>query len=121
MYSATYYICYLAICTLLILWLSHLLNRSGAIFLSEAFNGNPVLVTSVTRLLDVGFYLTSFGYVAISYHTFLPLNSYEQVGETISWKVGGFLLLLGFVHLFNLLLLAIFRRRTVVSPAPAAS
>src|ERR1035438_828520 len=62
MYSATYYICYLAICTLLILWLSHLLNRSGAIFLSEAFNGSPVLVTSVTRLLDVGFYLTSFGY-----------------------------------------------------------
>jgi hypothetical protein len=35
-------------------------------------------------------------------------------------EIGGFLLLLGFVHLFNLLLLAIFRRRTVVSPTPAA-
>jgi hypothetical protein len=29
--------------------------------------------------------------------------------------------MLGFVHLFNLLLLALFRRRPVASPAPAAS
>jgi hypothetical protein len=120
-YSTTYYVCYLAICALLVLWLSYLLNRSGAILLSEAFNGNAALVSSVTRLLDIGFYLMSFGYVAVSYHTFLPLNTYEQVGETISWKVGGFLLLLGFVHLFNLLLLAIFRRRGAAAPAPVAS
>jgi hypothetical protein len=33
------------------------------------------------------------------------------VAQTVSAKVGSFLLLLGFAHLFNLLLLAIFKRR----------
>jgi hypothetical protein len=46
--------------------------------------------------------------------------NFVQVAEMETAKIGGFLLMLGCVHLFNLLLLAIFRRRTPVSPSLAA-
>ena len=122
MYQTTYYISYLAICAALIFWLAHTLNRSGAIFLNEAFHGNALLVSSVGHLLNVGFYLLSFGYVALSIRVNWQIWPNENLMQVLGFElgeIGGFLLLLGIVHLFNLLLLAIFRRRTVVS-APVA-
>ena len=55
MYQTTYYVSYLAICVALIFWFARTLNRSGAIFLTEAFHGNALLVSSVGHLLNVGF------------------------------------------------------------------
>ena len=124
MYQITYYVSYLAICAALIFWLARTLNRSGAIFLNEAFGNNTLLVRSVTHLLNIGFYLLSFGYVALSIRVnwqIWPSNTFPLVLGFELGEIGGFLLLLGFVHLFNLLLLAIFRRRTVVAPASAGS
>jgi hypothetical protein len=124
MYQTTYCLSYLGICAALIFWLARMLNRSGAIFLNEAFGDKTLLVRSVGQLLRIGFYLMSFGYVAVSvriYWQAWQMQSFTQVVNFELGEIGGFLLLLGFVHLFNLLLLAIFRRRTVVSSAPVAS
>jgi hypothetical protein len=38
--------------------------------------------------------------------------------KIVSWKVGGLMLLLGIAHLFNLLLLALFRQRRTAGAAP---
>ncbi|HEV2488039.1 MAG TPA: hypothetical protein VGT08_21135 [Terracidiphilus sp.] len=112
MYLEAYYASYLGLCAALIFWLGWTLHRAGSVFLSDAFGDNATLVRAVAHLLDVGFYLVSIGYIGVSYQTFWQqINSYEMVAQTVSAKVGGFLLLLGFAHLFNLLLLALFRRR----------
>ena len=120
MNPAIYYVSYLGICLSLILWLARVLNRSGAIFLNDAFGDKPVLIRAISHLLDIGFYLMSFGYLALTVITQFPMLNYVQIIEMESVKVGGFLLMLGCVHLFNLLLLAVFRRRTLVSPNLAA-
>jgi len=119
MYQIVYYVSYLAICAALIFWLARILNRSGAVFLNEAFHGNALLVSSVGQLLNIGFYLMSFGYLTMTIPNYETLHNFLEVGEMVIGKLGGFLLLLGVVHLFNLLLLAIFRRRTVIA-APAS-
>jgi hypothetical protein len=106
-----YYAAYFGICSLLIATLSWILHAAGRIFLNDAFAGNVVLVRTVQRLLDLGFYLVSLGYVALTYSTFMPMNSYDIVVKIVSFKVGGLLLLLGVSHVFNLLLLALFRQR----------
>jgi hypothetical protein len=51
----------------------------------------------------------------------MPLETITQVTQAISIKVGCFLLLLGAMHFFNLLLLAIFRRRGPATAATVAS
>jgi len=121
MYLPHYYIIYSVACAILAIGLSQILRHAGAIFLEDAFRGNPDVASAVTHLLDIGFYLICLGYVAVSYQTFMPMNTVGQVAQVISIKLGIFLLILGCMHFFNLLLLALFRRRTTFAAAPAAS
>jgi hypothetical protein len=112
MYMEIYYATYLGLCAAIIGWLGWTLHRAGTVFLNDAFGGNAVLAQAVARLLDVGFYLVSLGYVGLSYQSeWQQINSTGMVVTIAVRKLGGFLLLLGFAHVFNLLLLAIFRRR----------
>lgn len=111
-FLATYYVLYLGLCAGLIFWLGRTLHRTGSTFLNDAFAGNTSVVRAVAHLLDIGFYLVSIGYVAVTYRAFWQMiDSYSAALESVVAKVGGFMLMLGFAHLFNLLLLAIFRRR----------
>jgi hypothetical protein len=121
MYLATYYATYLGISVVLIFWLGRILHRAGGVLLDEAFHDKPALVKAIAHLLDIGFYLMSFGYVTAWAGTSWPMDNYGSVAQIVSGKVGGFLLMLGCVHLFNLFLLALFRRRTFVAATPAAS
>jgi hypothetical protein len=112
---AVYYLIYLGACAVLIGWLSFTFHRSGSIFLREAFRGDETLVRVVTHLLDVGFYLVSIGYVALTHEPWGWQVNLKPTGQMILIKLGLFLIFMGVVHLFNLLLLAIFRRRTLVA------
>lgn len=116
-----FYAVYLGGCAFLIAFLGRLLHRSGSDILQDAFGPNTPLARSVTRLLDVGFYLMSLGYVGATFMPFGTSSNYGWMIEMALQKLGWFLLLLGPVHLFNLLLLALFRRRCdkTVNPASA--
>jgi len=117
----TYYATYLGACAILIVWLGWTLHRSGSVFLEDAFAGNRALVRAVSHLLDVGFYLFSLGYVGLTYQTYWQaMNNYGDVVRRVIVKLAGFMLLLGVAHLFNLLLLAIFRRRGSAQTGVAA-
>ncbi len=121
MYLEVFYTTYLGLCAALIFWLGRTLHRAGSIFLGDSFGGNTTLVRAVAHLLDIGFYLVSIGYVAVWHQVWWPMNSYGVVAQAVSVRVGGFLLLLGFAHLFNLLLLALFRRRASSANGAATS
>jgi hypothetical protein len=120
-YQVTYYVAYFGCCFTLIFWLARILHRAGGIFLDDAFHGKPTLTKAVTQLLDVGYYMMSFGWVAVSFDSEEMSRSYLFVSKIVLREVGGFLLLMGFVHLFNMLLLALFRRKTVAPAAPATA
>jgi hypothetical protein len=113
MLLGTYYAIYLDSCAILIAVLGYIFHRSGAIFLNNAFAGNHTLARAVGRLLDTGFYLLSLGYVALTYHSFwLQIDSYSAAIQSVIGKLGGFMIVLGVVHFFNMLLLALFRQRS---------
>lgn len=121
MYLETYYVFYLVICAALIVWLGRTFHRTGSILLTDTFGGNTRLVRAVAHLLSVSFYLVSVGYVGVSYQSFWQqINTYTVVVQVITVKLGGFLLLLGIAHLFNMLLLALFGRRSGASRLEAA-
>jgi len=122
LYVIAYYCIDLGACAVLIVWLGRVFHKAGRVFLNDAFAGNETLVRAVARLLDIGFYLVSVGYVALTYFTMFPLNDLTAVARLVLWKVGGLMLLLGIAHLFNLLLLALFRQRRAggATAAPGA-
>ncbi len=109
-YIAAYYAIYPFTCIFLIVALQIVLRRAGSLVLRDSYNSNPAFARAICRLLDIGYYLVCLGYVTMTVHTTDILGTIGQLIETITVKLGFFLLLLGLLHVFNLLLLALFRR-----------
>lgn len=110
MLIAACYFSYLAISVALTIWVARTLHRSGRVFLLDAFQGNAELTDSVNRLLVVGFYLVNVGYITLALKTSNDLANFREIIELESTKIGVVLLILGAMHMFNILVLARMRK-----------
>ena len=120
MYVISCYISYLVICLTVTVWVAHTLHKNGKVFLVDAFHGDSALADSVNHLLVVGFYLVNVGYVSLALATTDQVTSVRQTFELVSNKVGFVLLVLGFMHFFNLFVFSRIRKRSraVIPPFP---
>lgn len=110
---------YLALSISLTVWVARTLVRNGRIFLVDAFGGNEPLADSVNHLLGVGFYLINLGYIALKMDTgYIAVETYAEVLEIVSAKIGWVMLTLGFMHFFNLFIFSRMRRRGMAHLAP---
>ncbi len=91
------YLLYLLISTGLTVVVGTGLARSGRAFLLDVFGGNDTLARAVSRLLVLGFYLLSLGFVTLTMRT--------------GGDIGEVLLVLGVLPLLMLAALARTRRR----------
>jgi len=109
------YVLYIATSVFLTVWVGDTLHRNGRPFLVSVFKEDG-LADSVNRLLVVGFYLVNFGAAAILINTGgQPGSVADMLKQTVT-RIGVVLLVLGFMHFNNLLLLRTIRRRD--KPAP---
>jgi len=107
----TTYLGYLAISVALTVWVARTLHKNGRIFLVDSFLGNEALADSVNHLLVVGFYLINVGFVTLALRYGVDAENAQESLETLSTKVGLVLLVLGFMHFFNLAVFTGMRRR----------
>ncbi len=115
------YSIYLVISLCLTIWVAKTLHKNGRVFLVESFSGNQELADSVNHLLVVGFYLINIGFVTLALKTATQPASISQVMEVLSTKIGMVLLVLGFMHFFNLAIFTSMRsKRTPVPTGPLA-
>ncbi len=68
------YLLYLLICAGLTVVVGTGLARSGRAFLLDVFGGNDALARAVSRLLVLGFYLLSLGFVTLTMRTGLAVR-----------------------------------------------
>jgi hypothetical protein len=109
---------YLAISIGVTVWVARTLHRSGRIFLVDSFLGNESLADSVNHLLVVGFYLINVGYVSLALrYGARPVDVVEAI-EVLSTKIGIVLLVLGFMHFFNIKVISGMRRRALEGSHP---
>jgi hypothetical protein len=99
------YCTYLVISIVLTIWVAKTLFTNGRIFLLEIFRGNHELTDAVNRLLLVGFYLINVGYILFTMTVTDHLYSTQSVLELLSRKIGIVILVLGFMHFFNMYIL----------------
>lgn len=114
----TTYLSYLTISIALTVWVARTLHKNGRIFLVDSFLGNEKLADSVNHLLVVGFYLINIGYVTLALKYGVTAVTLQEGLETLSTKVGLVLLVLGFMHFFNLLVFTRMRRRAMSHRPP---
>lgn len=105
------YLVYLAISIALTVWVARTLHKNGHIFLVDSFLGNEKLADSVNHLLVVGFYLINVGFVTLALKYGVAAATAQECLEVLSTKVGLVLLVLGFMHFFNLYVFTRMRKR----------
>ena len=101
-YVVATYIAYVAISIFLTVWVARTLHKNGRVFLIEVFHGDEKIADSVNHLLVVGFYLINLGYVTLALKIAEEVKSVQEGIESLSWKIGLVLLVLGTMHFFNL-------------------
>ena len=111
----TAYLFYLAISIALTVWVARTLHKNGRIFLVDSFIGNENLADSVNHLLVVGFYLINAGYVTLALKYGVTAATAQECLEVLSTKIGMVLLVLGFMHFFNLYVFTRMRKRGLAS------
>lgn len=112
------YLVYLAVSIALTVWVAQTLQKSGLIFLVDAFHGNEKLAGSVNHLLGVGFYLVNIGFVSLALQFGGKADSMQEAIEYLSLKVGVVLVLLGVMHFGNLIVFSKLRRRALRPVTP---
>jgi hypothetical protein len=105
------YLLYLLISTALTVLVGTGLARSGRAFLLDVFDGNDSLAKAVSRLLVLGFYLLSLGFVTLTMRTGGEVAGARAGLQLLSVKIGEVLLVLGVLPLVTLAALARTRRR----------
>lgn len=113
---------YVLLSVTLTIWVARTLFRHGALFLVDVFEGDEKLAGAVNHLLVVGFVLINLGFVAVALQIDGAVPDARTAVEALSWKLGGVLLVVGFLHFANLLVLQGMRRhaRTTRRPRPPA-
>ena len=110
------YLLYLLISTGLTVLVGIGLARSGRAFLLDVFGGNDTLARAVSRLLVLGFYLLSLGFVTLTMRTGGDIGSARAGLQLLSVKIGEVLLVLGVLPLVALTALVRTRRRAQHRP-----
>lgn len=114
------YVIYLAAGIGLTAVVGRALARSGRALLLDVFGDGDALAEAVTRLLVVGFYLLSLGFVALTMGMPDTIDSVGRGVQLLSVKIGELLLVLGAAHFANLGVLSRIRRSRSRTSAPAA-
>ena len=110
------YVAYLVISIALTVWVAQTLHKNGRIFLVDSFHANEPLADSVNHLLVVGFYLINIGFVTLALKYGDKATNPQTALEILSSKVGLVLVVLGFMHFFNLYVFSKMRRRSLKPP-----
>ena len=104
---------YLAISITLTIWVAHTLSTNGLAFLRDSFAGNEALAVSVNHLLVVGFYLFNLGYVLLTLQRGGDPATTTQAVEILATRIGWVMLVLGAMHLGNMYVFNLWRRRGI--------
>ena len=112
------YALYLLVSIPLTVLVARTLSKHGRTFLDQVFEDSPGLANAVNQLLVVGFYLISLGFVTLFLTSRREVFDARDVFELLSVKVGTVALVLGAMHLFNVLVFNGIRRRHIKDSQP---
>lgn len=98
------YAIYLPIAFFLTYYVSKTLFRNSKTFMLDIFNGREEIALATNKLFETGFYLLNLGFALMILELSLYENTYQELVEDLSYKIGGFSIYLGVMLFFNLYL-----------------
>lgn len=77
--------------------------------------GNVMIATSVNKTLLTGYYLINIGYAVYSLRIWDKVDSWLELLETTGIKTGFIVLMLGVMHIINVIVLLLRRKAITAS------
>jgi hypothetical protein len=105
------YLVYLAVAVAMTVVVGATLSKQGKVCLAEVFGSQIRLAQAVNHLIVLGFYLVSFGFIALTLGADAEIAGPAQVIEFLSVKIGVVALGLGALHLISISVFNRIRRR----------
>ena len=68
----------------------------------DIFKGREEIAEATNKLFETGFYLLNIGFALMILEMQLGQDSYQELVEKLSYKIGGFSIYLGVMLFFNL-------------------
>ena len=103
-YIVASYFIYLPIALVLTWLVARSLFKNGLIFMRDIFFGRDEIANATNSLFKTGFYLLNIGFALYILKISDTLTGMQDTIETLSSKLGGFSIYLGFMLFFNLYL-----------------
>ena len=100
------YFIYLPITIALTLFVSNILFKNGRLFMIDIFKGKQDIALATNKLFKVGFYLLNIGFALLimEIQEYGFNDTYQNLAEVLSSKIGGFTIYLGPMLFFNMFL-----------------
>lgn len=98
----TGYFIYLPVAIALTLIVSRTLFKNARIFMLDIFKGRAEIADATNKLFETGFYLLNLGFALMILRIELYKDSYQELVEALSYKIGGFSIYLGVMLFLNL-------------------
>ncbi len=96
------YSIYLPIALFLTYYVSKTLFKNGKIFMLDIFKGREDIAEATNKLFETGFYLLNIGFALMILELNVYEDTYQELIERLSYKIGGFSIYLGIMLFFNL-------------------
>ena len=105
LYLFTYSV-YVMISLIVTFYVGNRLYRDGEVWLLNLFQEEE-FTKRLNRILLLGYYLVNVGYIFFSFVSWGQMNSLQEAIHILSKKTGIILLILGYLHYQNILLISI--------------
>ena len=96
------YAIYLPIALFLTYYVSKTLFKNSKIYMLDIFKGREEIANATNKLFETGFYLLNLGFALMILEIYLYEDSYQELIEKLSYKIGGFSIYLGIMLFLNL-------------------
>ena len=96
------YAIYLPIAIALTVYVSKTLFKNSLVYMTDIFNGRIEIAKATNKLFQTGFYLLNLGFALMILNLSLYNNTYQELIEQLSYKIGGFAIYLGIMLFINL-------------------
>ena len=96
------YAIYFPIALFLTYYVSKTLFKNSKIYMLDIFKGREEIANATNKLFETGFYLLNLGFALMILEIYLYKDSYQELIEKLSYKIGGFSIYLGIMLFLNL-------------------
>ncbi|RZK21632.1 MAG: hypothetical protein EOO86_00475 [Pedobacter sp.] len=96
------YAVYLPVALFLTFYVSKTLFKNSKIYMLDIFKGRAEIANATNKLFETGFYLLNVGFALLIMKITIYSNSYQDLVEALSSKIGGFSIYLGIMLFLNL-------------------